>query len=314
MWKDFFYFSKGQRIAITVLIALIVVIIVLNLALPLLIGNREKPVDNSFITEAREFELKMVQRDSLRNAAWQHQYQDKYTPANATWKTRQEKYSLFAFDPNKADSATFIALGIKPFIVSNIFKFRKKGGVFKTPESFSKVYGISPEKFNELAPHIRIDQTITTKTKTDSIKYPGNPASAKVQGMVVELNSADTTELLKVTGIGRGYAKGIVRFRQQTGGFASVDQLRELYGMTEANFQKIKSSCTANAGLIRRIKINSATVERLNAHPYINFYQAKAIYELRRQKVKLKNIQELKNLDAISPDELEKITPYLSFE
>jgi len=312
MWKDFFYFSKGQRIAITVLIALIVVIIVLNLALPLLINNKEKPVDNNFITEAREFELKMVQRDSLRNAAWKHQYQNKYAPANAAWKTRQEKYSLFAFDPNKADSATFIALGIKPFIISNILKFRKKGGTFKTPESFSKVYGISPEKFNELAPHIRIDQTITTKT--DSIKYPSKPASTKVQGMVVELNSADTTELLKVTGIGRGYAKGIVRFRQQTGGFASVEQLRELYGMTEANFQKIRLSCTANTSLIRKIKINSATVERLNAHPYINFYQAKAIYELRRQKVKLKNIQELKNLDAISPDELEKITPYLSFE
>jgi competence ComEA-like helix-hairpin-helix protein len=319
MWKDFFYFSRGQRIAIIVLLIIIGLVIALNFLLPYLVSTSEPPVNKAFITEASDFEKRMVSRDSLRKAEWQQKFIKNYQPQNYHRyfnynKKPVEKYSLFPFDPNKADSVTLTRLGLKYYVASNILKFRKKGGVFKTPESFSKIYGISPEKFKELEPFIRIASLPEAKIKTDTVKPARNFTSAKVQGIVVELNSADTTELMKVYGIGRGYAKGIVKFRQQTGGFASVNQLRELYGMSESNFQKIKSSCTVNTALIRKIKVNTASVEWLNAHPYINFYQAKAIYELRREKGKLKSVQDLKNIDEIKPDELEKMAPYLSFE
>jgi DNA uptake protein ComE-like DNA-binding protein len=119
---------------------------------------------------------------------------------------------------------------------------------------------------------------------------------------------------MQVKGIGRGYAKGIVRFRNSTGGFVSVDQLSEIYGMRPENFEKIKPFCKVDLSLVRKIDINRATVEKLNAHPYINFYQAKAIYELRRKKGKLNSISDLKILTEFTSAEVEKIKPYLIFE
>ena len=119
---------------------------------------------------------------------------------------------------------------------------------------------------------------------------------------------------MQVTGIGRGYARGIIRYRQLTGGFISVDQLSEIYGMRQENLEIIRPHCKVNQELVRKIKVNIASVERLKSHPYLNFYQSKAIYELRRKKGKLKNIKELKVLPEFTPESLAKIEPYLSFD
>jgi len=131
---------------------------------------------------------------------------------------------------------------------------------------------------------------------------------------MVELNSADTTQLMQVYGIGRGYAKGIVRFRQKTGGFVSVDQLSEVYGMRQENLERIRPFCKVNTDLVKKLNVNSASIERLKGHPYLNFYQSRAIYELRRKKGKLKNINDLKVLSEFSSESLSKIEPYLNFE
>lgn len=307
MWKDFFYFSKGQRIGIIVLIFLIFAAIGACYLLPFFMPDT-KDSDNSFLTEAQKFERTLVSRDSLRKAAWESKYQH-YFEKNDAKVIAAEKYVLFKFDPNKADSATFVKLGIKPFIASNILKFRAKGGFFKTSESFSKVYGLFPEKFKELEPYIAIAETITAPKDTLKVK-----TSIKSKTIIVELNSADTTQLMQVYGIGRGYAKAIVRFRQQTGGFVNVNQLHELYGMTDDAFAKISPNCTINLQLVRKITINTASVEKLNAHPYLNFYEAKAIYEFRRKKGKLNSVNELSVVPELKPETLRKISPYFSFE
>lgn len=307
MWKDFFYFSKGQRIGIVVLILLIVITIALNFLLPHLYTPKTTE-DMGFLNEVNRFKQSLVSMDSLKRLEWEGKYNYNF-PRKTDYKDKKaDNYTLFSFDPNKVDSAHFVLLGLKPFIASNIVKFRLKGGVFRTKASFAKVYGISPEKYNELEPYIAISEVVDNRK--DSIKL----ANEKYANLRVELNSADTTELMQIKGIGRFYAKGIVRFRQQTGGFVSVNQLHEIYGMTEPIFQKISSFCTVNQLLVQKIKINTATVEKLKSHPYLNFYQAKAIYELRRNKGKLHNIQELRNIDELSPESLNKIEPYLSFE
>ncbi len=308
MWKDFFYFSKGQRIAIIVLICLIISIIAIDFLLPYFTPQQEQSKSN-FLDEAQRFEKTLVSRDSLRKAQWDQKYDSIFQNKKEFVKKEAEKYSLFNFDPNTIDSATFVRLGLKPFIASNILKFRSKGGKFRTTESFSKVYGIYPEKFKELEPYITIAEI--KQAAKDSVK---SNTPTKIKNLIVELNSADTTELMKVYGLGRGFAKAIVRFRQQTGGFVSVEQLRELYGMNEESYTKISPSCKLNLALVKKININTATVDRLNAHPYLNFYESKAIYEFRRRKGKLKNANELAAISELKPETIRKIQPYFNFE
>jgi len=307
MWKDFFYFSRGQRTGIVILIGLILCTVALNFLLPLFY-SKKTPDGTDFLNEARDFQHAMVSRDSLRQIAWEEKYKKEYSQKYFHQK-KSNSYSLFRFDPNKADSVTLTNLGIQHYIASNILKFRRKGGLFKTKESFSKVYGLTPEKFSELEPYIEIAQTAADRK--DTLR---NIVKVENTHVIVELNSADTTELMKVVGIGRFYAKAIVRFRQQTGGFVNVDQLHELYGMTDQNFNKISPYCQINKVLVQKIKVNTASVERLNAHPYLNFYQSKAIYEHRRKKGKLQSIQDLQNIDDLTSETVSKIEPYLSFE
>ena len=307
MWKDFFYFSKGQRFGIILLLVLIVVVVALNHFFPFS-ETSELPVDEEFRTEVSEFKSGLVSIDSINKQKWDDKYNQLYPAASPKYKSK-ETYVLFKFDPNKVDSASMVRLGIQPFIASNILKFRSKGGTFKTKESFAKVYGLKPEKYNELEPYIQIDEVAFANKDTIT-----SPLKAKTTSIIVELNSADTTQLMQVVGIGRGFSKSIIRFRQQTGGFVSIQQLHELFGMTDLSFEKISPYCKIDLSLVQKIKINSASVDRLKQHPYLSFYKAKAIYELRRKKVKLKNIQELKQLEELTQEEIIKIEPYLSFD
>ncbi len=313
MWKDFFYFSKGQRTGIIVLIILIVLALIANYSLPLFFSVSEKD-GTAFLKEAEVFKKSLISRDSLREVdrqlkyeERQRMYEEKYKKNSSSYTAfdKKQNYTLFQFDPNTIDSITFVRLGLKPFVASNILKYRKNGGKYRNTVDFSKVYGITPEKFKELEQFIKI-------TENQPIK-PNN-SSTKRSDIIVDLNSADTVLLMQVKGIGRGYAKGIVRFRQQTGGFISVDQLSEIYGMRTENMEKIRPFCKVNPDLVQKIKVNIVSAERLKTHPYINFYQAKAIYELRRKKGKLKDISDLKVLPEFTPESLDKIKPYLSFE
>ncbi|HEY6915482.1 MAG TPA: helix-hairpin-helix domain-containing protein [Paludibacter sp.] len=316
MWKDFFYFSRGQKSGIIVLIVLIVLAFAANYFLPYFFPTTEE--DGSvFLAEVETFKKSLVSRDSLRQADWQRQYEErqrlyeekyKNYPSYTTktfFEKKKDSYTLFPFDPNTIDSAGFVRLGLKPFIASNILKYRSKGGRFKTAADFAKVYGIFPDKIKELEPYITIAELKPVKNET---------TPAKRTDIIVDLNSADTTLLMQVKGIGRGYAKGIVRFRQSTGGFVSVDQLSEIFGMRPENLEKIRPFCTINMALVQKIKVNTATAQRLDAHPYLNFYQARAIYELRRNKGKLHDVNDLKVLSELTTDDLMKIKPYLSFE
>ncbi len=316
MWKDFFYFSKGQRVGIIVLIFLILLVLAANFTLPLFFPDTESN-KNTFLTEVEAFKKTLVLHDNIRNVERQQQYLERQRLYQLQYKKFQTfptfkkdvPYSLFAFDPNTADSATLVQLGLKSYTASNILKYRKKGGIFRTIADFGKVYGISPKKFKELEPYISIQEKKLVKADSLQVKR-----KEIVQNLIVELNSADTTLLMKVKGIGRGYAKGIVRFRREMGGFVSVEQLHEIYGMRAENFDKIRPFCSVNLELVQKIKVNIASAERLDAHPYINFYQAKAIYELRRNRGKLNKINDLKELSEFTPESLAKIKPYLSFE
>ena len=309
MWKDFFYFTKGQRTGILVLIVLIVLALAANYTMKYFFPVTEKD-GTAFLAEVETFKKSLVSRDSILKVNRQRQFEERYTKYRPYPAYKKElPYTLFTFDPNTADSSIFVRLGLKPFIASNILKYRKKGGWFKTPADFGKVYGIKPEKFKELESYLSIKEK--KYIKTDSLFQKRKVVR---NDLIVDLNSADTTLLMQVVGIGRGYAKGIIRFRQQTGGFVSVDQLGEIYGMRQENLERIRPFCKVNTHLVKKMNVNVASVERLKSHPYLNFYQSRAIYELRRKKGKLKNISDLKVLPEFTSESLSKIEPYLNFE
>jgi DNA uptake protein ComE-like DNA-binding protein len=136
-------------------------------------------------------------------------------------------------------------------------------------------------------------------------KYPA--------GTLVELNTADTFVLKKVPGIGSAFARRIVKFRDLLGGFYTVSQLLEVYGMDEERYQAIQPWFHADTSYIAKLSANRPPYDVLIKHPYLNPAQARSICRLRQQKGRLSGWENLQLLDEFSAADIERLKAYLSF-
>lgn len=128
-----------------------------------------------------------------------------------------------------------------------------------------------------------------------------------------DLNSADTSMLQQLKGVGSYTANTIARYRSQLGGFYSMSQLSEIKGLYPETLARLQSMLKIDPDRINTLNVNKASLEKLRAHPYLSFYQAKVIVELRKARGKLSSIDELKTFKEFTPVDLERLKWYLSF-
>lgn len=130
---------------------------------------------------------------------------------------------------------------------------------------------------------------------------------------ILDLNHCDTTELQLLHGVGKYTAIQIVRYRDQLGGYYSTTQLLD-EEFSKCHLDSLLSHFIVDTTAISPIFVNTCSVDRLQRHPYLRYNQAKAIYTLRRKKVKLSSLEELKVLPELTEEDIKRIAPYLSFE
>lgn len=225
---------------------------------------------------------------------------------------------LQPFDPNTADSLTLRQLGLRPWQVRNLLKYRAANGRFRKKEDFRKLYGLTDSAYAALEPFIAIvpikRDTFLRDTISDSLRV--HYVSRK-RDTIIELNSADTATLQFIRGIGPYTATRIVLYRKQLGGYVSAEQLREIDRMPHTDWDSIIPHFVVCKDSVRRISLNSASIERLYAHPYLSFTQAKALYTLRRRHITISSMDKLKQVlpedSAIRTSDLERLAPYLDF-
>ena len=130
---------------------------------------------------------------------------------------------------------------------------------------------------------------------------------------ILDLNHCDTTELQFIRGIGPHTAIRIVNYREQLGGFYSTDQLTD-EPLAAYHLDTLLHHFTADPADVRTLNINTCSTDALQRHPYLRYHQAKAIYTLRRQRIRLHTIDELSDLPELTEQDLARLTPYLRFE
>lgn len=222
----------------------------------------------------------------------------------------------FPFDPNTADSLALCRLGLPGWMARNTVRYRERGGRFRRPEDFRKIYGLTDEQYQLLHPYIRIARRDTARAAVRRIYAPqaGRDTLPRVDkypaGTVVDLNRADTTELMRIPGIGSGIARLIADYRQRLGGFYSLEQLRDI----DLDPGPLRPWLCIDTTAIRRINLNRADVERLRRHPYFNFYQAKAIVERRRKHGPLRSLKVFAFYEEFTEADFERMHHYVSFE
>ena len=252
---------------------------------------------------------------------------------------------LFYFDPNTADSTKLARLGIEPWQIRNIMKYRRKGGVYRQKEDFAYVYGMTVRMYRRLAPYIRIAyeyQPASSLPEVRNRRYSsythgnetrqdgGNTKAARYseregytvadkgptpyqhkihKGEHIAVNLADTTMLKKIPGIGSYYARQTVRYRNLLGGFVSEKQLLEIDGFPTEALEYIK----IDRENVKKLYANRMSLSQLRRHPYINYYQARAITDYRRLHGTLSGIKDLEFLNDFSAKDIARLQPYLDF-
>ena len=236
--------------------------------------------------------------------------------AHIYYNVEEKKAERFAFDPNTADSTQLLRLGLRPFIVRNIYKYRAKGGRFRKPGDFARMYGLGKEEYKSLEPYIKISsdyqpasslisETEKSSTPKDSLRYPVKLSV----GEHIALNTADTTTLKQVPGIGSGYARAIVNYRNRLGGYVDVNQLLDIKGIPPEALQYI---VLGNSD-VKKLDVNHLSLNQLKQHPYLNFYQARALVESRRLHGPLRSAADLRLISDFTEADIKRLIPYLQF-
>ena len=303
MWRDWFVFSRQDQRAIILLSVLIVLALSLRLTRPLWHRPDTEPA---------------LPPDSIAALL--------SAPAAAPPIVKVE---LRAFDPNTADSLELLSVGLPPHVARNILRYRRAGGKFRRPDDLARIYGMPDTLFARVKPYITLPPAPPTvqprpqqrpavsgpaPTAPDTLRRPHPYAEymqAKLKpGEVVDLNQADTTELMRIPGVGPVYARMIVDYRQRLGGYHSVSQLRELEVLPSDVEQWVQVAQSP----VPALRVNALTVTQLRTHPYLTFYQARAIVDYRKREGPIRSARQLLFLDEFTEADISRLEPYLSFE
>ncbi|MEK7225163.1 MAG: helix-hairpin-helix domain-containing protein, partial [Bacteroidota bacterium] len=276
--KDYLNFTRKDRIAIFVILALLLVIFFLPEMVSKKVNAKPVNADTGWIVAMKKLE----QREK---EDYNRQYADdnsnNYQYDRPTGNYSKAKGELFYFDPNTLSADGWQKLGLRDKTIRTIQNYLSKGGHFKKPEDLQKIYGLFPDEYERIAPYIKIesageannykDYTDKAAGETSPVKTYSSPYS------VIDINTADTTAYISLPGIGSKLAARIVNFRDKLGGFYSISQVGETFGLPDSTFQKIKQYLKLESASIRKININTATVDELKAHPYIKWSIANPI-------------------------------------
>lgn len=304
-FKSITFFTRSQKRGIIILLILIGAVLCSEYIIPELLkkdtSEKEQLEQAKAEKECEEF-LSSLERDTKHHKSYYYSYE----------KYRKKPIPILAaFDPNTATESTLCRLGLPEWMVKNILKYRAKGGRFHKASDFKRVYGLTADEYSRLLPYINIKQdTVHKATQLYKPRIEQIKEFKYSLGTTVNLNLADTTELKKIPGIGSGIARLIVNYRQRLGGFYQIEQLDEIHLQSRL----LRNWFTIHPESIRRINVNQASIGRLNAHPYINFYQAKAIVEYRRKKGKITSLKPFILYEEFTDNDFKRITPYVCFE
>ena len=314
--QEYFYYTRSERNASIILGSLCFVFFLL----PDVVALFSKPASQVDFTAFQEA-IATVSRPAVA-----------VNQAPANFRNAQQEapsaIQLFPFDPNTASREDLILLGMSPRLAQTIVNYRAKGGKFYKKEDLKKIYILREEDYARLEAWVQIQPPANEaknskfaeqKAKTTPVDEKPDlvpvyfPTREKKQ-IVLDINQATAEEWQQLKGIGPGFSRRIVNFREKLGGFSSLDQVGETKGLPDSTFQKILPSLQISP-VFRKIRVNTATLEELKSHPYLSNFQATILLNYRLQHGAFSGMESLRKINAGFKDEdWKRMEPYLSFE
>ena len=219
-------------------------------------------------------------------------------------KKKKYKAPVSKFNPNNYSLSDWMNLGLSEKQSMVVLKFSSRG--IYSEQDLKRIFVIPDVLFELIRDSVVYPERFQNSPNQESFKKQAKQITS------INLNTADTTEFMKIYGVGAFYAKQIIRYREKIGGYFTKEQLFEVWKMTPEAYDKIKDHVFISEKDVKRININSVTIEELKVHPYLKWNQANSIVKMRIQRNGFKNIEEIKESVLIDSETYEKLFPYLS--
>ncbi len=227
---------------------------------------------------------------------------------------------LEPFDPHEISEQGWVDRGLSARTARTIRNYLSKGGRFRRTEDLKKIWGLRPADYERLRPYVRIRKVEELERRTGEHDGWSQKKStwksfepvARVS-TTVDINRSDSAQWEILPGIGPGYARRIIRYRDRLGGFVHLDQVAETYQLPDSVYQRIRPLLTQpESGIIRRISLNTAPLDSLGRHPYIGFSKARLIVRYREQHGSFTEVERLLDIETLDPVWLKRIQVYLT--
>jgi competence ComEA-like helix-hairpin-helix protein len=311
---EYLLFTQKERIAIIFLVLLMMIYPII----PRLYELFKKPdVADHAAFEKEIASLNLPDQDSSESYT-QRNYNGGFPQFQSSEKNyyyKPVKAELFYFDPNTLPADGWIKLGIREKTAKTIHNYISKGGRFYKPADIGKIWGLREDEVTRLLPYVRIE----SKPVSSFTKYPDSVKSKMYEKpefiiTAVDVNIADTSAFIALPGIGSKLAARIIAFRDKLGGFYKIEQVAETFGLPDSTFQKIKTKLVLGNNTVKKININTATVDELKTHPYLRYNIANAMVQYRAQHGHFSSVSDIKNIMMITDDIYRKAVPYLTIK
>ena len=284
--KDFFSLSKTELQGALVFVLLLLIVAISYYMLPQFVSASQ--------TDFSEFDQDLQALVALN--------EDK-DPSPITKAPKDIAVKMDFFDPNKLTYSEWLEIGVPAKIAGTIQNYLTKGGHFYEKDDLLKIYGLNEKLYTRLEPYIRIEKQSAHITKH------------KTTTLLVDINKGTEVDFKKIRGIGDVFSARIVKYRKLLGGYYTVEQIREVYGIDSVKFNAIKPFLAISEITIdpeKKININEATLSQFKVHPYLRGGIAGNIIQSREKSGRFLNVNDLLEREVLTSQEFDKIKYYLN--
>ncbi|KDN54914.1 ComEA family DNA-binding protein [Flavobacterium seoulense] len=229
----------------------------------------------------------------------------------------QKTIKIYPFNPNFITDYKGYKLGMSVTEIDKLLAFRKENKYVNSAEEFQNVTGVSDSLLNVISPYFKFPDWVKNKQMSKSVVSSNVNSfqfSKKDKIVVKDINQATQEDLIKIYGIGEALSVRILKFKESLGGFVSMEQMKDIWGLSPEVIEKLNESFKVKVlPNVKKIDINNASVKELAQFPYFRYNLAREIVIYRSMHGDIKNAGDLIKIKGFPVDKENIIGLYLDF-
>lgn len=288
--KSYFKFSQGQRLGIFLLFSIIIALQTAYFFTDFSSFSNDSPEKEKWLSLQSQI-------DSMK------QGKRNYVP------------KIYPFNPNFITDYKGYKLGMSVPEIDRLLAFRKQNKYVNSAKEFQAVTQVSDSLLNVISPYFKFPDWVKNKKQLKEYKnYPNTAFAKKEKITIIDINQASQEDLIKIYGIGEAISLRILKFKENLGGFVSMEQMKDVWGLSPEVIENLNAHFKVLAAPeVKKVDINNASIKELSQFPYFNFQQAKQIVTFRSMHGDFKNVDDLTKIKGLSIDKAKIIALYLDF-